>query len=136
MKNHRFLAFVLATLLLGGCGGKSGVEGHVRFEDGTPLTVGSVVFESGGYSASGRLDSAGKYVLSSAGKNDGIKPGEYKVYIVGAVDNNSKPMTEKDPILAAIPLIDGKFRSPEKSGLSCSVTGKTTFNITVTPPAK
>jgi len=119
-----FLAFA------GGCGSKITVDGFVRFEDGTPLTTGTVYFESATTTSRGQLDTSGRYVLESSGAKDGVPPGNYKVYILGATDSEYGT----DGQWTYKPLIDEKFQSAATSGLTCDVTKKMPFDITVTPP--
>ncbi|MCL2347185.1 MAG: carboxypeptidase-like regulatory domain-containing protein [Planctomycetaceae bacterium] len=113
-----------------GCGSKITVDGTVRFEDGTPLKAGTVYFESADTSARGTLDANGRYVLSSQRAQDGVPPGTYRVYILGAAESGYDSQGQ----WTAKPLIDVKFQSATTSQLSCDVTKKTTFDITVTPP--
>lgn len=119
-----FLAFAV------GCGSKITVDGFVRFEDGTPLTTGTVYFESATTTARGQLNAEGRYVLESSGTKDGIPLGNYKVYILGATDSGYDANSQ----WIAKALIDEKFQSAATSGLVCDVTKKMTFDITVTPP--
>ena len=119
-----------------GCGsGGSSVKGTVTFDDGTPLTVGTVIFETETQEMVGMIQKDGTYWMSLDGKTPGIPKGEYKVAIVGA----GEPIGEYNPqTLSPIvkPLIDKKFRTASQSGLTCKVDGATTFDITVTRPTE
>lgn len=114
-----------------GCGSKVSVQGTVRFEDGTPLKTGTVHFESPDSSARGELNADGHYVLESTKSKDGVLPGTYRVYIMGASESGYGPGNQ----WSSKPLIDSKFQSPDTSQLACEVSGKTTYDIKVTAPA-
>lgn len=107
--------------LLIGCGESFyPVRGRVTFEDGTPLTQGTVVFESLGkpgpetISARGEIQPDGSYELSTDGDNDGVPPGKYRVLVAPLVDINS-PTPER-----SIP-INRRYSSFTTSGLECDV---------------
>jgi len=133
-----FSLFVVSLLCIfaTGCGGGgTSVKGKVTFDDGTPLTVGTVIFETEMLEMIGMIQKDGTYRMSTDGKTPGIPKGEYKVAIVGAGES----IGEYDPVtfnLIVRPLIDGKFRDSSLSGLTCKVDGATTFNITVTRPTE
>jgi len=133
MKYLLFLCVILACCL--GCSDKVQVSGKVVFTDGTPLMTGTVVFDNGRDQAKGRISEDGTYRLSSLKDNDGIVPGEYGVYVTGAVDRSLGTMPQ-----GSIPiprdLINIKFTSKATSGLHCTVKGTTVFDIEVTPPEK
>ncbi len=117
---------LLILLLFVGCGGQVGVTGKVTFkEDGKPLTKGTVVFTKPLFMAGGVLNENGEYTLSSYKPGDGTQKGEYQVYITGAEEPSDKEGEMPKP------LINEKFTSPETSGLKCTVSGATTFDITV-----
>ncbi len=127
------LLFALSFALLSGCGSSIKVSGTVTFEDGTPLKIGTVVFDSGSTSARGQLNDKGQYTLESKGTKDGIPGGHYKVTVMGAVEEfyvTDPSGTRRDTKM----LIDSKYQSPEKSGLTCEVSGPTTYDFKVTPP--
>lgn len=141
---YRFLfLFLILMISLSGCSKNVSVSGKVTFEDGSPLKIGSVVFENATMSARGELNENGEYKLGSTKESNGLPKGEYKVFIVGAVeeiiDDSASDSYEGNSAMSGQmtrstkELIDSKFKFPEKSGLSCSVQGKTTFDITVTP---
>ena len=133
----RLLFVMIISGLIGTLGCAKGVEvkGKVAFPDGKPLTVGEVIFQTDTWMASGKIQSDGTYKLSSASENDGIKPGQYGIRIVGAYDSSNTPVgASPDEALPPIPLIDAKFEKTETSGLTCDVKGSQTFDITVTAP--
>lgn len=127
----------LSLIIFTGCsGGKVGVSGKVTFEDGTPLSKGEVTFQTGDYSASGKVNPDGTYTISSTGNNDGLKPGLYKVTVIAVEYDSNLDLTDDPNRKVAGPkvLVDPKFNSVETSGLSCDVKGKTTYDIKVTAP--
>ena len=136
--HYIFFVFILgvAVSLCVGCSGNTQVTGHVTFDDGTPLTVGDVIFESATMQARGVLDQSGRYVLGSTRASDGVPPGQYRVYISGAMEPTGRMIgDDRTPRPEMRSLIDTKHASPETSELTCDVRGSTVFNITVSRPA-
>jgi hypothetical protein len=127
MKYNAFFAIMLLVLFVG-CGNPQ-VKGTVKYEDGTPLTSGGVVFIQGMYTATAAIKPNGTYVLSQITKRDGVKPGLYKVTVQAQVSSNPD-----DPGARWIDLIDPKFADPETSGLTFEVKRSATYDITVTEP--
>ena len=134
------LTLLLCVLLVAGCGGNVRVTGTVTFPDGEPLTTGQVVFENEKISAIGRLSEDGTYTLGTNVEGNGIPRGQYRVFITGAVTYGEPPPPTPGAHSAmlppSIPLIDRSFRSAETSGLVADVTGRMTFDITVTRPGE
>ena len=130
-----FLAFCGVILIVSvlGCGNKVQVTGKVTFPDGAPLNTGNVIFDDGREQAKGAISEDGTYRLSSMNPNDGIKPGEYKVYITNAFSLGGAPVSATS-VPKPTNLIDTKFTSSATSGLQCQVKGNTVFNIEVTKP--
>ena len=127
------LGFLLLAL---GCGSdKVGLSGKVTFsDDNSPLTVGTVYFATASYEASGEIKEDGTYKVSSVSENDGIPPGEYQVYILGA-EKNLSPSTNTYAQME--PLIDKKFTSKGTSGLTVKIDKSTkTYDIEVDRPKK
>ncbi|MDR0608717.1 MAG: hypothetical protein LBG58_01235 [Planctomycetaceae bacterium] len=120
------VTFVVALLCIAGCSGNVGLSGRVSFPDGSPLTVGEVYFETDTFLAHGSIGKDGRYVLGSLGEKDGLPPGTYRVSIVGAMEGESRETARY--------LIDEKYKDGRTSGLTCTVSGSTTFDITVTKP--
>ena len=56
------------------------------FDDGTPVPKGMVIFERENYMSRSEIQPDGSYSISSERANDGIPPGEYKVYVSGIVE--------------------------------------------------
>jgi hypothetical protein len=111
---HRILLLVVGVLLVGtaGCGkSQNRLSGTVKFEDGTPLSQGSVVFLKEGYMARGSIQSDGSYTVGSLTENDGLPDGEYQVYIEGAeVEDPQSPSGMRS-------MVDKKMNSPQTSDL-------------------
>jgi hypothetical protein len=130
IKRSLFFGLSVMLLLFAGCGNKVGLRGKVTFsDDGKPLHIGTVCFETDTYLARGTLQPNGTYVVGSISDRDGLPPGIYRVFIDGAEkeigrDGGGVPIME--------PLIDTKFASGSTSGLSLNVTGSTkTFDFKV-----
>lgn len=141
MRNDKTIWLVLALLACLGCGDKVRVHGTVSFPDGKPLDTGMVCFQGNSIYARGTLDQKGHYRLSTLKPNDGIPPGNYRIYISGAAmlppDPNYDPektSIEKPPI----DLIDQKYMTPHTSEITCEVTSdmKLPFDIQVDYPTK
>ena len=126
------LTFFISMILLvsAGCGDKVALSGKVTYSDGgSPLSVGTVCFETDSFVNRGQLTSAGTYNTGSISEKDGILPGTYRVYISGAmreigVDKNGIPIYES--------LIDEKFANGATSGLTVTVptpSGKFDFQV-------
>lgn len=131
----RNFSIVFLLLLTLGCGsGRVKVTGSVTFDDGTPLTVGIVVFSGPSTEASGELDAKGRYTLGEFKPGDGVMPGKYKVFIANAAIVEVVDEGRDRVAVPSIPLIDAKFEAAGTSGLSCEVVKKTTFDIVVTKP--
>ena len=144
MLKKSFCGIALIVLFLAtGCSNNLKVTGKVTFPDGSPLTVGKVVFETESFVASGPLQSDGTYTLGSVKENDGVPPGSYRVSISGAmVAGEAKNVTMKSAggISSTVPMsmyssaVDTKFSRGETSGITCDVTKSMTFDFEVQPP--
>ena len=118
------------------------MTGKVTFPDGTPLTTGSVVFESEKLSATGKIQEDGTFQLGTVKENDGLPKGTYRVCVVGAVTYGPAPQMSDNPyaprptivLPPSILLIDRKYASVETSDLTCNVTKSMTYDITVEKP--
>ena len=135
------LNLVLLLIFSVGCGKNCAVSGRVTFPDGTPLTVGKVAFETATYQATGPIDSDGYFKMGGSKPGDGVPKGTYSVAIQDVMKPTMVPPPEGTPrgtppklIMPKAPPIDLKYLTPAKSGLTCEVKGRTTYNITVEPP--
>jgi len=147
----QFAVGIVLIALLAGCGKNSSVTGKVTFPDGSPLTVGEVVFETSTSTSTGKIQKDGTYTMST-GELKGMPRGTYRVSIAGFKPtivtapppelpaDGSAPkgpirMGRPQVIMPEIP-VDKKFLSPTTSGLTCEVKGRTKYDITVEAPAK
>lgn len=128
--NTKYSAFLIfLCVFLVGCGKNIQFGGKVTFEDGKPLPTGKVIFSTDSFQADGRIGPDGSYRLGSLKKDDGLPPGNYKVYIRGASDITDDGET---------PLIDGKFADYKTTPLSCEIKrgGPKTFDFKVASPTQ
>ena len=118
MKRYAFLFCLLLCLIAAGCGGNKKLTGKVTFTDGSPAPNGTVVFLKDNFMSRGEIQSDGTYRISSEGVNDGIPPGEYRVYVSGVSE-----MPEGPPSAMMLPVLlgDPKYTDPETSGLTCKI---------------
>ncbi|MGL4942825.1 MAG: hypothetical protein ACRC46_06505 [Thermoguttaceae bacterium] len=129
----RYIALMLVVVSLVVCGcnnGKVSLGGQVTYPDGSPLTQGTICFETGTYLARGAVGKDGKYTVASVSTRDGLPPGTYKVYLTGTT------LSERDgPKLKMTPLVNKKYASAETSGLTVEVTASTkTYDFKVDRP--
>ena len=151
-----FYLLAVWTVCFIGCsgGGKTThpVTGTVKFSDGSPLTIGTIIFTSADHQATGELDSSGKFTLSSYGDGDGAPEGTYQVYFSGTVsggddsgdDDVGDDSGDVDPSAeeeyaddyGGDDLLDAKFADATSSGLSYTVKAESNdFSITVEKPS-
>ena len=138
----RWVWLAIGAVCLTGCGSSGGtypVSGKVTYPDGTPLANAQVSFESvtEPIGAVGTSDANGEYKLTTYELNDGAIPGEHRVLVMPP----PPPTPEHDeasgkPLVYANtpPAIDPKFSRFETSGLTYTVEGAGTFDITVEKP--
>ena len=112
-------------LLCAGCWGNPHVTGRVTFPDGTPLTTGHVVFTDDYTLGKCDLDENGEYSIHTFSRNDGIRPGTYKVYVSGAV-RFKKSDVEKDE----------QYSNPDASGWVVEVKKSMKVDLVVYPPGE
>ena len=149
MMKKIFAIFVplLVFAMMTGCGDPK-VTGKVTFPDGTPLTKGQVMFQKEGFIASGDIQKDGTYSAGKLKDGDGLSPGTYQVFISGASTYDEEEL-EKAKVQGEglarstagfrtpIPtdLVASKYKSPNSSGLTVEVKGRTKYDIKVEPPA-
>jgi len=145
LKRSQYLLFLLlfCLVLLTGCSDKVQVKGKVTLDDGTPVTLGHVVFEKEAFSANGEIKSDGSYTMGSLKATDGLPRGEYIVYITGATQVGQAVEFKtfggggqmgSMSIPSLTPVIAQEYTSASTSPLKCNVQKSMTFNIEV-PPA-
>jgi len=118
MNRYAFILLcLLVCLVVVGCGKNKKLTGKVTFTDGTPAKSGKVIFLQGdNFMATGEIKPDGSYKMSSERENDGIPPGDYKVY----VSSIFKP-PPAGVMAMPVSLCDPKFENPDTSGLKCKV---------------
>ncbi|MDO5552359.1 MAG: hypothetical protein Q4G68_01230 [Planctomycetia bacterium] len=122
MKKFLCTMIVVTAAMCCGCGNNMRVSGKVTFDDGSPLTTGTVLFQGEKTTARGQLEKDGTFTLGATKENDGLPRGEtYSVCIIGA----NEPLPTKGGMNMALPLIADKYTSFEKSGLTFVADGKT-----------
>jgi hypothetical protein len=143
MKTLTSMTLLFVTLIIPGCG-RSGavVSGTVKFTDGKPLNIGSVIFDNGKFSFVGIIKEDGTYT-AGVDKMEKIPPGTYRVYLQGTTlpqwNGKVPEQTDSETVLddtEFVPRVAAKYTSPETSGLTLEVQsgGKQTFDMTVEKP--
>ena len=147
MKRILYLFLGLAFLItFSGCGKNCSVTGKVTLSDGSPVTVGEVVFETPASISRGTIQKDGTYTMIT-GELKGVPKGTYKVSIGGFMPTIEMPSSPKivdgRPVgppgrpkvtMPTIPF-DKKFLAASTSGLTCEVKGRTTYDIKLEPPS-
>ena len=117
-----FCLLIVLPLCIG-CNGNIPVKGKVTFsDDQSPLTDGMVCFETDAFQARGQLQKDGTYRLGSLKEADGVPPGTYRVFIMGAVVEDP---TAKGLNAPPLPLITEKFETGSNSGITVEINAKT-----------
>ncbi|MCL2117883.1 MAG: hypothetical protein FWH27_05585 [Planctomycetaceae bacterium] len=120
------LAFVAVSV---GCSsGNVGLKGTVVFtDDKTPVPNGIICFDSGTINARGTIKSDGTFVMGSLKETDGLPPGDYRVFFIDVQEQTGErtgaPGDASEPVYTS--LIDSKYLSPDRSGLTANVTKDT-----------
>lgn len=131
----RGVAVAACLVLCLGCGGGSGLDTHpvsgkVTIKGGEPVKKGIVQFSNGTYTSIGGIETDGSYTMSSAGEDDGVPPGTYKVVVL----NTNLPDIKDDGSMVEIPpVIDARYESPDNSGLTVTVPGDN-YDLELDPP--
>lgn len=124
----------LAILAFAGCSPNVSVKGKVSFEDGSPLDIGVIVFQSSTHVGKGRIASDGAFSVGSVKPNDGLPPGSYKVFIIeaGRVPPGFVPDPESDES-GIVSLIDPRYCDPATTPIHYDIEKKSDLEITVQP---
>ena len=130
--------FLLASLV--GCNGNVHVTGRVTYPNGQPLTIGQVIFTDDYYMGKSDLDKNGEYSIHTLRRNDGIRKGRYRVYIVCAF-RFEETEEIKDPLQnyrfdTPVALIDDQHMNPDASGWVFDVQKNSRIDLTVYPPGE
>jgi len=137
----KYYSAIMIAVLLGvivGCGkGYVPMGGTVTFsDDGSPLTKGTVIFDTGVHHARGELNAQGQYTLSFDKPGSGLPKGTYGVYVTDALVPDGTVASPDSSGSYERPkyknLIDPKFHSAATSELKFDVDGtKKTFDFKV-----
>ncbi len=129
---RRTLCWLAALALVAGAGCGSGyhrVTGQVLYEDGTPVTEGTVVGEGGGVMVQGEVGSDGRFELGTTKPKNGAPAGKYRVIVITRALGDAEEAEGKQIA------IDPKFSNYETSKLEFEVTdGPNEWKITVSRP--
>jgi hypothetical protein len=129
MKNISII-FLILLFLCGCSGGNVSVKGTVKFDDGSPLTRGTIRFIGDKTQANAVIGAHGTYVLGGAKPGDGIASGVYAVTVSARTGGGS----DGRPLVY---FVDPKFENASTSGLTCEVKGRRmTHDIIVTKPSE
>ena len=127
---HNMFLILGAVVFLVGCSDRVTVTGKVTYIDGSPLQAGEVAFSDGRLVYRGNIDQNGGYKLGGVHEGDGISPGMYEVYLIGAETME----TDENNVMRPVQLVAQKYLSPDTSELTCEVKGKMTFDFKVERP--
>ena len=138
MMNKMRLTFFFIIVFLGvsvGCSNYLKVSGTVTFDDGEPLTVGSVCFRSESNTFHGKIDKNGYYSPGGLKEGEGIPYGNYEVWISGT--DWSEPIPTRDGSepsnFKIFSTVASKYTSPNPNGLTFEAKkgGPRKFDIVV-----
>ena len=128
------LAVLTALAGAAGCGGgRASVSGRVTYEDGSPLTAGNVIGQTGEGAASttvqGSVKSDGTFSWGTDRPGDGAKPGKYRVAV------QTRALGDEERSKGMQPAIDDKYTRFETSQIEFTVKeGSNDLQIKVTKP--
>lgn len=134
------LVFAVAAwsivLGVGGCGsGRYPVSGRVTYDDGSPVTEGTVIGQMGegpkSVSVQGRIDSSGRFSWGTERPADGAEPGKYLVAVT------PRGLSDEEIAKGVPPAVDPKFSNLQTSGIEFDVKpGTNQLNIKVSKPKR
>ena len=134
MKFAQRLSFSLVLFAVSGCGGPVvKFSGAVTFPDGSPVTQGTVCFESENSRFVGRLDEIGRYSPGIKKQGTGIPVGQYKVWLADTSVLNVKKSKNSDHPTQTVA---EKYCNADTTPLTFEVKkgGPKTFDFTVERP--
>jgi len=127
------------VLVCFGCGPRSEmvpVTGIAKLKDGTPLPGGRVFLTGGEKGANGEIKPDGTFVLGSATLTDGAKPGNYKVFVVGAAEPDTRSYDDRAMGIGKAPpsLIQPRYNKASTSDLQVEIKApKTHLELVLDP---
>ena len=130
------LAALAMMVGLSGCGSdRYPVSGRVTYDDGSPLTEGTVIAQMGegakSVSVQGRIDSTGRFSWGTERPADGAKPGKYLVAVI------PRGLGDAETAKGILPAVDPRFSNPQTSGIEFEVKpGSNELNIKVYKPKR
>jgi hypothetical protein len=127
--------FIFLILLCGfvGCSGGAMITGTVRFDDGTPVTKGSVVFDLDNNSFRGTITADGNYTSGGVKEKQAIPNGVYTVWLTGTEEREDKRDASGQLVDYTVTQhVASEYTSPSNSPLKFEVkSGERTFDIVV-----
>jgi hypothetical protein len=128
-------------VMIAGCGSNSlqtvPVHGKVTWK-GEPLTSGDIAFHPQKLAVEGphrlaiaRLDTEGKYTLSTVTHGDGVQPGEYAVVVVARVGGRMVDAGENLKPSPLPPSYSAVNTTPLKAVIPADATGPLEFNFDI-----
>ena len=130
MSSFRYWIFIFlggVCFCGGGCGQNLQITGKVTYsDDGSPLDIGMIIFESGNMASRSGLKADGTFKLSSETQNDGIPPGTYKVYFAGTFKPEGGGMTPRINQLLA-----PKYNSAATSDITITINKSTKLPLEI-----
>lgn len=119
--NAKQILVAIILVAVSGCSNYVKVGGKITFsEDGSPLTTGTVCFQSDSHMARGAVKNDGTYTMDSVKKNDGLPPGTYKVFIADAYRVVGEIPEDREAEVDL--LIAEKYTSASRSGWTVEVS--------------
>ncbi|MDR3108878.1 MAG: hypothetical protein LBU65_04210 [Planctomycetaceae bacterium] len=127
-----FVTLILSVTLLG-CSGGVRVSGKVTYEDGSPLTVGTIIFDDGAANFRAVMHNDGSYALGVTKDAQKIPAGNYKVWFADTTTsegNRAQRFTVYSRALA------DEYTSVGTTSLTANVaaSGSQVFDFVVPPP--
>jgi len=113
-----------------GCSSNVPLSGKVTFDDGEPVTFGTVFFVTPSTVSQAGIQKDGSYTVGSSSVADGMPKGEYQVYLV--VEEVTSKVVGGQTQNTYTSLIAPKYTKAETSELKFTADGKTRrFDIRV-----
>jgi hypothetical protein len=125
-----FVTLVLSVTLIG-CSGVR-VSGKVTYEDGSPLTVGTIIFDDGTANFRAAMQNDGSYALGVTKDAQRIPSGDYKVWFASTMPSETDIPKGFTIYYYALP---DEYTSVRATPLTANVTARSRkFDFVVPPP--